>query len=100
VKRYKSTRRRLNPKAVPAGSDIPARLLGYADEVIEIRLPTPAIAHQRSGDSLIEVRFSNWPFEVKHFQTVHYCNVDVAHGLVLLSGIGTRALPPWDSRTR
>ena len=26
--------------------------------------------------------------------------VDVAHGLVLLFGIGTRALPLWDSRTR
>ena len=25
---------------------------------------------------------------------------DVAHGLVLLSGIGTRAVPSWDSRTR
>src|SRR6202521_5436079 len=25
---------------------------------------------------------------------------DVAHGLVLLFGIGTRALPSWDSRTR
>jgi hypothetical protein len=25
---------------------------------------------------------------------------DVAHGLALLSGLGTRALPSWDSRTR
>ena len=46
------------------------------------------------------VRFSNRPFEVKHFQTIHRCSVDVAHGLALLFGIGTRALPPWDSRTR
>src|SRR4029077_16128328 len=43
----------------------------------------------------------NRPFGVKHFQTIHHhCSVDVAHGLVLLFGIGTRALPPWDSRTR
>ena len=28
------------------------------------------------------------------------CSVDVAHGLVLLFGIGTKALPSWDSRTR
>jgi hypothetical protein len=28
------------------------------------------------------------------------CSVDVAHGLVLLFGIGTRALPSWDSKTR
>jgi hypothetical protein len=47
-----------------------------------------------------DVRFSNRPFEVKHFQTIRRCNVDVAHGLALLFGIGTRALPSWDSRTR
>src|SRR5450830_219125 len=46
------------------------------------------------------VRFSNRPFEVKHFQTIHHCSVDVAHGLALLFGIGTTALPLWDSRTR
>ena len=46
------------------------------------------------------VRFSNRPFGVKHFQTIHHCSVDVAHGLVLLFGIGTKALPSWDSRTR
>jgi hypothetical protein len=45
-------------------------------------------------------RFSNRPIGVKHFQAIHHCGVDVTHGLVLLFGIGTRALPPWDSRTR
>src|SRR5664279_280875 len=45
------------------------------------------------------VRFSNRPFGVKRFQTIHHCNVDVAHGLVLLFGIGTGALPSWDSKT-
>jgi hypothetical protein len=45
-----------------------------------------------------DVRFSNRPFGVKHFQTIHHCSVDVAHGLALLFGIG--ALPSWDSRTR
>ena len=55
----------------------------------------------------VHVRFSNRPVGVKHFQaitttfqTIHHCSVDVAHGLVLLFGIGTRALPLWDSRTR
>src|ERR1039458_9619140 len=48
----------------------------------------------------INVRFSNRPFEVKHFQTIHHCGVDVAHGLALLFGLGTEALPLWDSRTR
>src|SRR5512135_864457 len=45
-------------------------------------------------------RFSNRPFGVKRFQTIHQYSVDVAHGLVLLFGIGTRALPSWESRTR
>ena len=42
----------------------------------------------------------NRPFEVKHFQTIRHYNVDVAHGLALLFGFDTRALPSWDSRTR
>src|SRR6266481_2855886 len=46
------------------------------------------------------VCFSNRPFGVKRFQTIHHCGVDVAHGLVLLFGIGTKALPVWDSKTR
>ena len=44
------------------------------------------------------VRFSNRPVGVKRFQTIHHCSVDVARGLALLSGIGTEALPLWDSR--
>ena len=44
-----------------------------------------------------DVRFSNRPFGVKRFQTIHHCSVDVARGLVLLFGIGTRALPSWGS---
>ena len=46
------------------------------------------------------VRFSNRPVGVKHFQTIHHCSVDIARGLVLLFGIGTKALPLWDSKTR
>ena len=45
----------------------------------------PAFARQ-----LTNVRFSNRPFGVKRFQTIHHYSVDVAHGLVLLFGIGTR----------
>ena len=47
----------------------------------------------------INVRFSNRPFGVKRFQTITH-SVDVARGLALLFGIGTKALPSWDSRTR
>src|SRR5215468_9517234 len=46
------------------------------------------------------VRFSNRPVGVKRFQTIHDCGVDVARVLVLLYGIGTEALPSWDSKTR
>src|SRR5450759_106329 len=37
-------------------------------------------------------RFSNRPVGVKHFQTIHHCSVDVAHGLALLFELGTKAL--------
>src|SRR5262252_9486971 len=46
------------------------------------------------------VCFSNRPFGVKRFQTIHHLSVSVARGLVLLFGIGTKALPSWDSKTR
>ena len=46
------------------------------------------------------VRFSNRPFGVKRFQAIRHHSVDVTHGLVLLFGIATKALPSWDSRTR
>jgi hypothetical protein len=48
----------------------------------------------------VDVRFSNRPFGVKHFQTIQLSGLDVARGLVLLFGIGTWALPSWDSKTR
>jgi hypothetical protein len=38
-------------------------------------------------------RFSNRPFGVKHFQAIHHLSVDVTHGLALLFGLGTKALP-------
>jgi hypothetical protein len=48
----------------------------------------------------VHVRFSNLPFGVKRFQAVHCYGVDVACGLLLLFGIGTKAVPSWDSKTR
>jgi len=55
---------------------------------------TSLSATQRFG------RFSNRPVGVKHFQAIHHYSVNVAHGLVLLFGLGARALPSWDPRTR
>src|SRR6476620_4285307 len=54
----------------------------------------------RAGDKPGYVRFSNRPFGVKRFQTIRHHSVDAARGLMLLFGIGTEALPSWDSRTR
>src|SRR5262249_41640190 len=34
------------------------------------------------------------------FQAVHHSGVDVDRGLSLLFGLGTKALPSWDSKTR
>ena len=51
--------------------------------------------HDKNGQKSrmsANVRFSNRPFGVKHFQTIRRCSVDVTHGLVLLFGIGTKAL--------
>src|SRR6185436_20264099 len=47
----------------------------------------------------VDVRFSNRRLGVKRFQTIHHNGVDVAHGLALLFGMGTQALPAWGSRT-
>jgi len=44
-------------------------------------------------------RFSNRPFGVKRFQAFHHYSVDVAHGPVLLFGIGTKSFPSWDSKS-
>src|SRR5262249_47643719 len=52
-----------------------------------IKIPLP---RTRTHKSAGHVRFSNRPFRVKRFQTIHHYSVDVAHGLVLLFGIGTR----------
>ena len=48
----------------------------------------------------IDVCFSNRPIGVKRFQAVQRCSVDVARGLALLFGLGTKALPAWGSKTR
>ena len=49
---------------------------------------------------LRNVRFSNRPVWVKRFQAIHYCGLGTTRGLALLFGIGTEALPAWDSKIR
>ena len=78
---------------------IPRRLLS----TLQHRVGLCEVRFWPKADILIawaNVRFSNRPFGVKHFQTIRRCSVDVTHGLVLLFGIGTKALPSWDSKTR
>jgi hypothetical protein len=45
-----------------------------------------------------DVHFSNRPVGASAFRLFHDYGADVAHGLVLLLGLGTRALPSWDSK--
>src|SRR5207344_2921986 len=72
----------------------------YAKENNSYGLTTLKNRHVAVEGNEVHFRFSNRPVGVKHFQTIRRCSVDVAHGLVLLFGIGTKALPSWDSKTR
>ena len=67
------------------------------------------VLRQKWSRSQVEARFANMPPCLVHrprsaflsaFKLSTYYSVDVAHGLVLLFGIGTKALPSWDPRTR
>jgi hypothetical protein len=72
-----------------------ASLIGHSGSSA-FRLSTSAVSMSLTGSRF----FSNRPFGVKRFQTIHLCGFDVAHGLALLFGLGTKALPSWDSKTR
>src|SRR5262249_10906709 len=74
----------------------PCLALGYC------RLPTqPCVCFGKLKESFIIKKFDPnarlgsavW---VKHFQAIHHSSVDVAYGLALLFGLGTKALPSWD----
>ena len=71
-----------------------ASLIGHSGSST-FRLSATTVSMSLTGSC-----FSNRPFGVKHFQTIRHYGVDVAHGLVLLFGIGTKAVPSWDSKTR
>src|SRR6478736_6559096 len=66
----------------------------------DVRLESAFGGKADMGRTSRHVCFSNRPFGVKRFQTIHHCNVDVARGLVLLFGIGASALPSGESKTR
>src|ERR1019366_6727643 len=60
----------------------------------------PAFVRRLSASLIGRSGSSTFKPSTTTFQTIHHCSVDVARGLVLLFGIGARALPLWDSRTR
>ena len=72
---------------------------GFVEGIDRSESSFPAPLEDGPFTTCQDVHFSNRPFWVKHFQAIHHRGVDVARGLVLLFGIGTRALPSWDSKT-
>src|SRR3974390_1600942 len=78
--------------------------LGDATRIVAVCLVDLRLQHRPHMPCLDtdhrQTRFSNRPFWVKRFQTIHQCSVDVTRGVVILFGLGTRALPLWESRTR
>jgi hypothetical protein len=77
-------------QAAPSGPDLTQGVA--SSDFVEGLLAALDTAEGKSPATQ-NVRFSNWPFGVKRFQAIRRCGVDVARGLVLLFGIGTRALP-------
>ena len=90
-----------NPRSSSGGPSLPSDITGVAT-CAHHPLANSALLPLRDGgdDGARYVRFSNRPFRVKRFQTIHDSGVNVAHGLALLFGLGTKALPSWDSKTR
>ena len=90
------------PLGPRSSSEVRGRAWANHGDLEVSRAPARVRKGHSSGEprSHADVCFSNRPFWVKRLQTIHHCSVDVAHGLVLLFGIGTKALPSWDSKTR
>ena len=65
------------------------QLAEVAVDFAMLGLPPPGRSFADIPRARVDVRFSNRPVGVKHFQALHDGGVGVAHGLVLLYGIGT-----------
>ena len=74
--------------------------MGFENEVEQsIGRPCRQMNGRSSGHCDLTSSIVPWGTSC-HRETIHGYGVDVARGLVLLFGIGTRALPSWGSRTR
>ena len=71
-----------------------ASMLGRGTRQVQTETMPTKCSKKQTLDSSAYVRFSNRPFKVKRFQTIHRTSVDVARGLVLLFGIGTNLPTP------
>src|SRR6516165_1956691 len=55
---------------------------------------------QESREALLHRQPTPGSIAAARFQAIHHSGVNVARGLSLLFGLGTKALPSWDSKTR
>ena len=60
---------------------------------VEMRLFQVDLREASLQSDATHVRFSNRPFGVKRFQTIHHYSVDVAHGLLLLGNACGQEMP-------
>jgi superfamily II helicase len=75
------------------------RPIFHSSRYATLARPMSALGQKRTL-GLRHVRFSNRPVWVKRFQTIHQNSFEVAREHTLLFGIGTEALPAWDSKIR
>src|SRR6516162_6406016 len=62
---------------------------------ISARLLFVRFSNRPSGSSTFRLTTTPVSMSLTGFQTNHHSSVDVAHGLALLFGLGTKALPSW-----
>ena len=92
--------RRLTDALKPDGGILPAKTRpgegtesGFGQKFVGAANVASLIGRLGSSASLIgRLGSSAFKPSATTFQTIHYCSVDVAHGLALLFGIGTKAL--------
>src|SRR6516165_2719703 len=85
-----------------AGNEIGcARISMMARSISSNTRPDTLVRDHRLQSHAFPLQRTAGPYiGVKRFQAIHGSGGNVARGLVLLYGLGARALPSWDPRTR